>query len=106
MRSCLAGTWVSFLSISPVSRNQIERRGLAVDDVAGEQAVVAHRLGDRGQPLRPVMLHRGAGEFEVAGAALPAMLAVDEVDDVHRMLGGKLGELRHVLVLAERGREL
>src|SRR5262245_5314684 len=113
LNSCLTGAvWTpAFAGVTcrfrktRTSRNQVERRGLAVDDVAGEQAVVPHRLGDRGEPFGPMMFHRGAGEFEVAGAALPAMLAVDEVDDIDRMFGGHFRELCHVLVLLQIARQ-
>src|SRR4051812_4917819 len=61
---------------------EIEGGGAAVDDVACEQRVVAHRLGDGVEPGAPMMLHGRAREFEIGRAPLPAMLAIDEMDDV------------------------
>ena len=50
-----------------------------------------------------MMVHGRARKFEIGGAAFPAMLAIDEVDDVDRMFGGQCCEfaVKVKLTLAE-----
>src|SRR4051794_29023621 len=44
---------------------EVEGRGAAVDDVAGEQRIVAHGLGYCVEACAPMMLHGRARKFEI-----------------------------------------